>query len=170
MILKQLNDALNHLTVSKRDAQTAFENSTKLKAEEEALTRLLGSNDPELWPPLIDSLTVDVGYEAALGVALGEDLAASTNSSAPIHWSGNTNNNSNSTPLPSGTKPLSDYVTGPSALAKRLEQIAVVKDSKVGAVVAKELKQGQRLVALDGSFWRWDGFGCSSSSNCPFRT
>ncbi len=167
LILKQLNDALNHLTVSKREAQTAFENSTKLKAEEEALTRLLGSNDPELWPPLIDSLTVDVGYEAALGVALGEDLAASTNSSAPIHWSGNTNNSSNLTPLPPGTKPLSDYVTGPSALAKRLEQLAVAKDSKVGAVVAKELKQGQRLVALDGGFWRWDGFTASSDAPVP---
>ncbi len=58
-------------------------------------------------------------------------------------------------------------MTGPSALAKRLEQIAVVKDSKVGAVVAKELKQGQRLVALDGGFWRWDGFTASSDAPVP---
>ena len=37
----------------------------------------------------------------------------------------------------------------------------------MGAIAAEELKQGQRLVALDGGFWRWDGFTASSDAPVP---
>ena len=36
--------------------------------------------------PALDQITVQKGYETALGAALGDDLDASTNLSAPAHW------------------------------------------------------------------------------------
>jgi chromosome segregation protein len=35
------------------------------------LTKLLHVSDDELWPPLIDAIKVDTGFETALGAALG---------------------------------------------------------------------------------------------------
>ena len=57
-----------------------------------------------------------------------------------------------------GREPLSNFVTAPDALARRLSQIGVVADEESGAIVARTLAQGQRLVSRGGAFWRWDGF------------
>jgi chromosome segregation protein len=37
---------------------------------------LFQDSDQQIWPPLIDALSVTPGYEAALGAALGDDLQA----------------------------------------------------------------------------------------------
>ena len=103
------------------------------------------------------------GYEGALGTALGDDLSAATDESAPIHWAGVPAYQSPPT-LPAGSSPLSDYVSGSDALIRRLSQVGVVDDSETGRRLAPELKQGQRLVALDGGFWRWDGYTASSDA------
>ena len=50
--------------------QTAASAAAKLRAEQEALSELLEFGDPELWPPMIDAVEVDTGYEMALGAAL----------------------------------------------------------------------------------------------------
>ncbi len=35
------------------------------------LSNLLRANDGDLWPPLVDAIKVERGYETALGAALG---------------------------------------------------------------------------------------------------
>ena len=59
---------------------------TKLRAEESGVAAALKSSADSLWPPLLDALTVDPGFEKALGAAFGEELEASSDRGAPIHW------------------------------------------------------------------------------------
>src|SRR5262249_5970520 len=60
----------------------------RLDTEAKTLARLLHVDTKNLWPAVIDQLRVEKGYEAALGAALGDDLEAPIEHSAPIHWSG----------------------------------------------------------------------------------
>ena len=137
--------------------QTADSAAAKLRAEQEALTELLEFGDPELWPPMIDAVEVDAGYEVALGAALGDDLIAPTDEASPIHW--------RVLPmfarpqsLPGNVRRLSDFVRGPAALLRRLSQIGVVDTEEQGKQLHDRLEQGQRLVSANGALWRWDGF------------
>ena len=59
---------------------------TKLRAEESGVAAALKSAADSLWPPLLDALTVESGFEKALAAAFGEDLEASSDRGAPIHW------------------------------------------------------------------------------------
>ena len=156
-------DAMQLLTECQESARKTLADFTRLSAEERALAELLETGDPDLWPPLVDALNVQMGYEGALGTALGDDLSAATDESAPVHWAGVPAYQS-SPALPTGSAPLSDYVSGSDALIRRLSQVGVVNDSETGRRLAPELKQGQRLVALDGGFWRWDGYTASSDA------
>ncbi len=102
-----------------------------LKAEAEAIARLLRIDGSDLWPPVVDTLKVSPGYEVALGAALGDDLDVPADEAAPIHW--RTLPPLESAPaLPSGVRPLSDYVTAPEALARRLSQIGLVASAEEG--------------------------------------
>src|SRR6185369_14937086 len=114
-------------------------------------------SDSDMWPPLIDALTVTPGYEQALGVALGEDLQVSTDTGAPIHWRA-VGEDPDALNLPGGLPRLSDFVTGSPALLRRLHQIGVAPDEATGRALAAELKQGQRIVTREGAMWRWDGY------------
>jgi chromosome segregation protein len=60
--------------------------ATKLSAEKNALTKLLHTGDPDMFPPLIDAITVEPGYEIALGTALGDEIEAPIDEAADIHW------------------------------------------------------------------------------------
>lgn len=128
-----------------------------LEAEAKALVRVLEAGEPDMWPAMVDALTVEPGYEAALGVALGDDLTASTDEAAPIHWE-TLPPYSELPTLPRGIEPLSNWVSGPPALARRLSQIGVLEDVEEGARLQVDLRPGQRLVSRDGALWRWDGF------------
>ncbi len=140
-----------------RDAlQTAESAAAKLRAEERALAELAAVHDNDIWPPLIDALTVEQGYEAALGAALGDDLDVPADEAAPVHWS-TLEPYAAPAPLPEGARPLSDFVTAPTALTRRLSQIGVI-DAADGATLMHRLAQGQRLVSRDGGLWRWDGY------------
>jgi len=130
--------------------------TSRLAAEEKGLARLLAVNEDDLWPPLIDALTVAPGYEIALGAALGDDLAVATDEASPKHWRV-LPPLAEAPALPSGVEPLSNFVTAPPALARRLSQIGVLANAADGPSLQAELKQGQRLVSKSGGFWRWDG-------------
>ncbi|HVZ02531.1 MAG TPA: chromosome segregation protein SMC [Dongiaceae bacterium] len=138
----------------------------KLQAEADALASLFAGSDTDMWPPLVDALSVAPGYEQALGVALGEDLQASTDTGAPMHWR-SLDADPSAPALPGGIPSLADFVTGSSALVRRLAQIGVVPDVESGRALAGELRQGQRLVTRDGAMWRWDGYTVTSEAVPP---
>jgi chromosome segregation protein len=135
----------------------------RLDAEAKTLAKLLHIDTKNLWPAVIDDLTVDKGYEAALGAALGDDLEAPIDPSAPMRWAGAAVDPSDP-PLPDGAEALADRVKAPPELARRLKQIGVIGREQA-ELLAAQLKPGQRLVSLEGDLWRWDGF--SVSANAP---
>jgi chromosome segregation protein len=136
---------------------------TRLLTEEKTLAEVLKSDTDSDLPPLIDELTVTPGYETPLGAALGENLSAPTDESAPIRWR-TLLPFSNPSALPAGCQALSNFVSGPAALNRRLSQIGVVSDEAEGQRLSEQLSQGQCLVSRDGGFWRWDGFTVSSGA------
>lgn len=139
-----------------RDALQAAEAArTKLKAEEKALSELLAAGSSDLFPPLIDAVTVAPGLEGALAAALGDALTAPLDEAAPVHW--RTLPPLPAAALPAGAQPLAAHVQGPDALARGLAHIGVVADAEAGARLAASLSAGQILVSRDGGAWRWDG-------------
>jgi chromosome segregation protein len=143
--------------------QTAASATAKLRAEQEALSELLEFGDPELWPPMIDAVEVDTGYEMALGAALGDDLIAPTDEASPIHWR-SLPMFANPKNLPDNVRRLSEVVRGPAALMRRLSQIGIVETQEQGLKLHDKLEQGQRLVSANGALWRWDGFTAAAGT------
>jgi len=141
-------------------ARTALSEAEKgvqrLETEAKTLAKMLSLETRNLWPPVIDHVSVDKGYEKALGAALGDDLDAPVDASAPMHWS-KVSADAGDPALPHGAAPLSRFVKAPAQLARRLAQIGVV-DRATGAKLVGSLKSGQRLVSREGDLWRWDGF------------
>jgi chromosome segregation protein len=136
-------------------------------AEVKALGDLLHPEGEGLFPPLIDAVRVQDGYEAALAAALGDDLRAPLDEAAPHHWrdldAGSGGAFDRSLPLPAGSKPLSEFVKAPAALARRLAMTGLVFPDQ-GAALQKQLKAGQRLVSARGDLWRWDGYAASADA------
>jgi chromosome segregation protein len=129
----------------------------KLEAEIAALTAILEPAEADMWPPVVDAVTVAPGYEAALGAALGDDLTVPADEAAPVHWQ--TLPALPAAPaLPAGAEPLNSIVKGPAALDRRLAQIGVVANRETGGRLQSQLQPGQRLVTKEGDLWRWDGF------------
>jgi chromosome segregation protein len=128
----------------------------RLETEAATIGKLLAVESRNFGAPVIDALTVAEGYETALGAALGDDLDAPADESAPLRWAGAAVDPSDP-PLPQGAAPLSGFVDAPAQLARRLAQIGVVERAD-GPRLAALLKPGQRLVSRAGDLWRWDGF------------
>ena len=135
----------------------------RLDTEAKTLAKLLHVETKNLWPSVIDDLTVDKGYEAALGAALGDDLEAPIEPLAPMRWAGAAIDPSDPA-LPADVEPLAQHVKAPPELARRLAQIGLIAREDA-ARIAPLLKPGQRLVSRDGDLWRWDGF--SVAANAP---
>ncbi|SDE20728.1 AAA family ATPase [Rhodospira trueperi] len=129
-----------------------------LRAEVEALEGMLAREAPEstAGPPVLESLSVASGFETALGAALGDDLTASLDAATPAHWV-DLPPLPDLAPLPAGVEPLADHVQAPTALARRLLQVGVVRDRDTGDSLRHDLRLGQRLVSAEGDLWRWDG-------------
>src|SRR5207244_4150620 len=94
----------------------------RLESEAQTLGRILNKGGASLWPAIVDALKVSPGYETALGAALGDDLEASSDAGAPLHWTGPLNGD-NDPALPANAVPLSHYVSGSELLKRRLDQI-----------------------------------------------
>jgi len=148
-----IHEAASEAVISKQETDSVL---NKLEAEERALSDLLASDETGEWPPLIDSLTVEPGFETALAVALGEDLNAALDDGAPVRWSEPSVSGAGEA-LPAGVLSLDGFVKGAPVISTRLSQIGVVDDQASGEALFRSLKQGQRLVSKDGGFWRWDG-------------
>ena len=135
----------------------------RLETEVRTLQKLLAGGTSDLWPAILDSVSVAKGYETALGAALGEDLDASSSTAAPAHWF-DTGAGESDAPLPPGVETLASHVRAPAALLRTLRQIGVVARGD-GPALRAGLKPGQRLVSREGDIWRWDGF--TSAAEAP---
>ncbi|WIJ24581.1 chromosome segregation protein SMC [Devosia sp. RR2S18] len=136
----------------------------RLEAEASTLGKLLNVG-ASLWPAIVDELKVTPGYETALGAALGDDLDASSDAGAPMHWSVVVDHTDDPA-LPQAAEPLSRYVTGSPLLKRRLDQIGLIGEAD-GPALMHALKPGQRLVTLEGALWRWDGFVAAADAPSP---
>jgi chromosome segregation protein len=113
--------------------------------------------------PIVEEIRINSGYEQALGAALGDDLDAASDETAPSHWR-LTAHSGDDPELPEGATPLSKFVKGPEALARRLRQIGVV-DAARGRKLQTMLAPGQRLVSKQGDLWRWDGYSLKAGTD-----
>jgi len=146
---KELDTARTPLTAAEHSVQ-------RLETEAKTIGKLLAVESKNLWPPVMDALSVTKGYEKALGAALGDDLDAPIDQSAPMRWGGAALDPADPV-LPKGAAALSRFVKAPAELARRLAQIGVVERAD-GPKLAAMLKPGQRLVSREGDLWRWDGY------------
>jgi chromosome segregation protein len=135
--------------------------SQRLETEAKTIAKLLRVDAKQLWPPVIDLLSVEKGYETALGAALGDDLNAPIEPSAPMRWALAAGETADP-PLPEGVESLAQrVVAAPQELRRRLAQIGVVERAD-GPALAERLQAGQRLVSREGDLWRWDGFAAAA--------
>jgi len=132
----------------------------EVETELGTLTKLLAPTHD--WSPIIEEIKVTAGYEQALGAALGDDLDAASDETAPSHWRV-TAGKVEDPALPQDTTPLSQFVKAPKALRRRLNQIGVV-EPKRGSELQALLAPGQRLVSKDGDLWRWDGYSVQAGT------
>ncbi|MAO57138.1 MAG: chromosome segregation protein SMC [Rhodospirillaceae bacterium] len=149
---------------AEQSAQAARERSTELTALEteiRTLESVLAAGPETDLPPVLDQITVDKGFEDALGAALGEDLSAPAAGDdaegVVIGWR-TLGPLANPPALPAGARALSEVVRGPAALDRRLSQIGVIETAADGALLQGQLQSGQRLVSRTGGLWRWDGY------------
>ncbi|MFQ5958249.1 MAG: chromosome segregation protein SMC, partial [Alphaproteobacteria bacterium] len=156
------------LQAAEAAAREALQQAETACAALRAEAAALGESEQGEWPALIDAVTVEEGLETALGAALGDDLTASADAGAPIYWCQLPDAGA-APPLPTGATPLSEFVTAPTALARRLSQVGVVAASD-GPRLLPDLAQGQRLVSLEGALWRWDGFTVAPEAETPAAT
>ncbi len=156
--------AASSTLIKARDALSAAESArSRLAAEAQALAEVLAVKDGEKWPPIIDSVTVPPGLEAALGAVLGEELTSARNPGAARHW--------RELPafdpapaLPGGGESLAGIVTAPAVLSRALSQIGLVEDDAAGDSMQSALAPGQVLVSRAGAIWRWDGYTIRSGT------
>jgi chromosome segregation protein len=128
-----------------------------IETEARTLAKILGSGAPGgKRPPLLDTLSVAKGFEAALAAAFGDSLDASDDSAMAAHWRG-VSALGDDPALPAGTEPLGAKVTAPDLLSRALAQTGLVSRDD-GPILQKLLKTGQLLVSREGDLWRWDGF------------
>ena len=113
--------------------------------------------------PVIDTVAVDSGYEAALAAAFGDDLDAPADLEAAAHWR-QVDYGRDEVGLPLGAVPLARYVRTPEVLLRRLAQTGLIARED-GPELQAELKPGQRLVSIEGDLWRWDGY--VATANAP---
>ena len=127
-----------------------------IRAEVAALAKLVERDTAE-GGQIIDRLQVEKGFEKALGAALADDLrAAEVEADGPSGWTVLPAYDHDQ-PLPDGITPMTNHVSVPDVLARRMSQIGLV-DPDDGGRLQPLLRPGQRLVSVEGDLWRWDGY------------
>jgi chromosome segregation protein len=148
--------AAQALDVARQPLAQSEQTLHRLETEARTLAKMLGEQSRSLFPPAVDQVKVDSGFEAALAAALGDELDAPLDAASPMHWAGAEIAGSDPV-LPPGIEPLATHVKAPPALSRRLSQIGVIARGQ-GPVLRKQLSVGQRLVSKEGDLWRWDGY------------
>src|SRR5262249_49197123 len=113
------------LEASRAPVVEADKRVQRLETEARTISKIANGETKKLWPPIIDGVPVSQGYEKALGAALGDDLDAPVDPSAPLRWTVAGHDGADPS-LPSGVEPLAAHVQAPPELTRRLKQIGVV--------------------------------------------
>ncbi|WP_217573714.1 chromosome segregation protein SMC [Mesorhizobium sp. GbtcB19] len=143
--------------------QDARAELARIETEARTLAKILNATSGgDLFPSVLEQISVERGYETALGAALGEDLDVPLDRSAPVHW-GESAVQPDDAALPEGVKSLASVVRAPAQLARRLAQIGIIEAAD-GRRLQALLSPGQRLVSRDGALWRWDGLTASADA------
>ncbi|RUV90559.1 chromosome segregation protein SMC, partial [Mesorhizobium sp. M5C.F.Ca.IN.020.14.1.1] len=142
--------------------QDAKAELARIETEARTLAKILNAASGDLFPSVLEQISVERGYETALGAALGEDLDVPLDRSAPVHW-GQSEVQPGDAALPEGIASLASVVRAPAQLARRLAQIGIVEAGD-GKRLQALLAPGQRLVSREGALWRWDGFTASADA------
>ncbi|MEL6681563.1 MAG: chromosome segregation protein SMC [Pseudomonadota bacterium] len=127
-----------------------------LRAEVAGLAKLVERETAE-GGQVLDLLRVQGGYEKALGAALADDLRAPEVAGDGRSGWALLPGYPDAQSLPDGVVALTNYVTVPEVLSRRMSQVGLV-DAADGPRLQTDLKPGQRLVSVEGDLWRWDGF------------
>ena len=154
------DDALVEAQAKEADARAsrseAEGEANALRAEVGALAKLVDRDTAE-GGHVLDQLSVESGYEKALGSALADDLRApAIDGAARSGWAAMPAY-SKPQALPEGINALTNYVSVPEVLVRRMGQVGLV-DASDGHRLQPELLPGQRLVSIEGDLWRWDGY------------
>ncbi len=147
----QIKDSEARADLSEADGE-----ANALRAEVSALQRLI-ARDAGDGTQLLDAVRAEIGYEAALGAALADDLKAPEIGPDGISGWAKISAYDTVAPLPNGAVGLAKYVQAPQVLDRRLAAVGVVARNE-GARLQKVLQVGQRLVSKEGDLWRWDGY------------
>ncbi|WP_322418450.1 chromosome segregation protein SMC [Mesorhizobium huakuii] len=142
--------------------QDARAELARIETEARTLAKILNAASGDLFPSVLEQISVERGFETALGAALGEDLDVPLDRSAPAHW-GESQIQPGDAALPEGIKSLASVVRAPAQLARRLAQIGIVEPAD-GRRLQALLAPGQRLVSREGALWRWDGLTASADA------
>jgi chromosome segregation protein len=135
----------------------------RLRAEAKGLAQLTAERSASAFPPALDQVSAEPGYEAALAAALGDDLDAALDPAAPAHWTGR---EIEPPYWPKGAVPIAPIVSAPDELAARLAFTAVVERKDAERLV-QFLAPGARMVSKEGDLWRWDGFVARADAPKP---
>ncbi|HBF29702.1 chromosome segregation SMC family protein [Rhizobium sp.] len=153
---ERLNDARRAEGLARGPVDAARSKLAALETEAKTIAKMLSTSATAgEFSPVADDLSVERGFETAVGAALGDDLESPLDASAPAHWS-MPGPDGDDPALPAGVAALSAYVQAPDALSRRLKQIGVT-DAATAERLITTLKPGQRLVTKEGAVYRWDG-------------
>ncbi|TPL98819.1 chromosome segregation protein SMC [Mesorhizobium sp. B2-3-11] len=155
-------DARGAESAARPPLQDARAELAGIETEARTLAKILNAASGDLFPSVLEQISVERGFETALGAALGEDLDVPLDRSAPAHW-GESEIQPGDAALPEGIKSLASVVRAPAQLARRLAQIGIVEAAD-GRRLQGLLAPGQRLVSREGALWRWDGLTASADA------
>jgi chromosome segregation protein len=144
-------------------ARRLDEQLSRLTAEARALAGLAAQARRGGFPPALEAVRPERGYEQALAAALGDDLDAALDRKAAAYWGGR---EADAPAWPVGATPLGPLVQAPPALAARLAFTALV-DREDGERLQGAIAAGCRLVSKEGDLWRWDGFVARAEAPKP---
>lgn len=151
-----VESAQQKLDESRSTQQSTREALSKIQSEVSALESVLKSESQQGFKPVLDDIKADAGFEAALSKALGDTIMASTQSDAPVVWTGKAAAQ-NAPSFPSGVMALRPHIKAPDALQLALSYIGYVENDEDGDAAAPHLSAGQSIVSKAGAYWRWDG-------------
>ncbi len=154
---KSVSEARQVEAAARPPVQEARAALARVETEAKTLAKVLSAGATgSLFPPVVERIRVERGFETALGAALGEDLDAPVDAGASVQWAGAAAR-ADDPPLSGGVRALAEVVAAPAELARRLAQVGIVEAAE-GDGLQASLAVGQRLVSREGGLWRWDGY------------